>query len=178
MGSTPIRDLGPCCIVWDPDGDNIELKPCFGTVTFRGEDSAADIFENQHGEAPVDAVFTGRLITLEAPMTRSNLVQLEAVIHDATKHKHLGKYKILKVPNVVGDNMFPLAKEIILKPVLDRVCSATTSEWLHVFRCYPMAAFEIGYDNSGQRVYNVSFKVFPDDSSGNVGYLWRMGPAS
>lgn len=174
----PVRDLGPCCVIWDPTGVNLELGPTFGSVTFRSEDQSEDIFHDEYGVAPVDAVFTGRIATLEVPMTSPNLVNLTAMIHDATKHKVLGKYKIMKVPNVVGDNMLPVAKEIILKPEIDLVCSATTSEWLHIFRCYPVDSIEIGFDNAGQRVYNVTFKCFPDDASGQVGQLWRLGPAS
>ena len=173
-----IRDLGPCCIVWDSAGTNLDFKPTYGTVTFRSEDNAEDIFEDGQGLAPVDAVFTGRVALLEVPITRPDISTLEAVMHDATKHKSSAKYKILKVPNVVGDNMFPLAKEIILKPLIDNSCSGTSSEWIHIHRCYPMSMYEIGYDNSGQRIYNVTFKCFPDDASGQVNQIWRMGPAS
>lgn len=173
-----IRDLGPCCIVWDASGVNLDFKPTYGTVTFRSEDNAADIFEDGQGLAPVDAIFTGRVASLEVPITRPDISTLEAVLHDSSKHKTGGKYKILKVPNVVGDNMFPNAKEIILKPLIDNVCSAATAEWIHILRCYPMSMYEIGFDNSGQRLYNVTFKCFPDDASGQVNLIWRMGPAS
>lgn len=175
-GTGPPRDLGPCCVVWDPDGVNIEMTPVFGSVVFRSEDQSEDIFWEEHGRAPVDAVFTGRVATLEVPMTSPNLAQLEASIHDATKHKIATKYVLLKVPNPVGDNMLPIAKEIVLKPEIDRACSTTTSEWLHILRCYPVSAMEIAYDNATQRVYNVSFKCFPDDASGTVGLIWRFGP--
>lgn len=178
MGAGPIRDMGPCCLVWDPTTANLELRPTYGTTTVRSETNTEDIFENQHGVAPVDAMFTGRVVSVEVPMTRSNLLQLETVIHDATKHKSLGKYKILKVPNPVGDTLFPIAKELIIKPLADRVCSPTTSEWLHILRCYPVDALELGYDVSGQRIYNVTFKAFPDDASGQMGLLWRLGPSS
>jgi len=174
-----IRDLGPCCVLWDPTpGANLDFKPTYGTVTFRSEDNAEDIFEDGHGLAPVDAVYTGRVALLEVPITRPDISALDVVLHGATKHKTGGKYKILKVPNVVGDNMFPIAMEIILKPLINNSCSGTPSEWIHIHRCYPMSMYEIGYDNAGQRVYNVTFKCFPDDSSGQVNQIWRMGPAS
>lgn len=174
----PIRDLGPCCLIWDPAGVNLDLKPTFGSCTFRSEDNSEDVMEDEHGVAPVDAVFTGRVATFEAPITRPNLLQLEEIIHDSVKRKTGGKYKILDVPNPVGDNMKPIAKELIVKPVIDRVCSATTSEWLHLLACYPIASLEIGYDLTDQRVYNVTFKCFPSIDSGTVGLIWRFGPAS
>ena len=178
MPATQIRDMGPCCITWDAIGVNLEMRPVLGSVTFRAETQSEDIFENQHGLAPVDAMFTGRVATLEVPMTRSNLAQLNVIIHDSVKRKTGGKYKILDVPNPVGDNMFPIAKEIILKPVIDRVCSIVTSEWVHIHRCYPIDAIELVWDNSTQRIYNVVFKCFPDDASGQVGDIYRLGPAS
>ena len=174
--SGPNRDLGPCCINWDPTGVNLEFKPTFGSVMFNSTDNQTDIFHDEHGVAPVDSVFTGRVATLEVPMTSPTLIDLEAVISGATKHKVLGKVHVLKVPNIVGVRAFPLAKEIIVKPVINQVCSATANEWLHLWRAYPVAALAIGYDNDGQRVYNVTFKCYPDDASGNVSQTWRQGP--
>ena len=174
--SGPNRDLGPCCIVWDPSGVNLELKPTFGSTMFNSTGNQEDIFHEQHGVAPVDSVFTGRVATLEVPMTSPNLVALEAVIPGSTKHKVLGKIHVLKVPNPVGTRAFPTAKEVIVKPVISQVCSADTNEWLHLWRAKPIEALAIGSDNSGQRVYNVLFKCYPDDASGNVSQIWRQGP--
>jgi len=174
----PPRDLGPGCVNWDPAGDNLRFDPTFGTITFRSEDSVENILHDEHGVVPVDAVFTGRTAVLEVPMTSPNLLDLEKVIHDSEAKKSAAKYKILWVPNVVGDRLFPIAKEMVIKPVIDQVCSANTAEWLHILRCYPVSQLELGYDNSGQRIYNVMFACFPDDASGQEGKIWRFGPAS
>ena len=174
----PPRDLGTCCVLWDPSTANLLLDPVYGTVTFRSEDNSEDVFHDLHGVAPVDSVFTGRVATLEVPMTSPNLLQLETVIEGSQKKKSAGKYKILWVPNPVGGRMFPDAKEIIVKPYIDQVCSANTAEWLHLFRAFPVANIELGFDHAGQRIYNVLFKCYPDDSSGTDGKIWRFGPAS
>jgi len=174
----PPQDLGPCCVIWDPDTANLELGPTFGTVTFRSEDNVESIFHDKHGVTPVNAVYTGRVPTLEVPMTSPNLLQLETVIEASYKKKSLGKTKILWVPNPVGGAVFADSKEIILKPAVDQVCATNTAKWLHIFRAFPIANLELGFDNSGQRVYNVLFMVFPDDTSGLEGKLWRLGPAS
>ena len=174
----PPRDMGPCCIVWDPDGVNLDMKPTFGTVTYRPEDQKEDVFHDEHGVAPVDSIHTGRPATLEVPMTSPNLAQLEAVIKGSTKKKSAGKYKILWVPNTVGCAVFANAKVIIVKPLCNQVCSAIEAEWLYIFRAYPFAQLEIGFDNNGQRVYNVLFKCYPDDVSGSNNMIYRFGPAS
>ena len=174
--SGPNRDLGPCCIVWDPSGDNLEFKPTFGSTMFNSADNRAQIFHDEHGVTPVDSVFVGRVATLEVPITSPNLITLEKVLPGATKHKVSGKIHSLRVPNPVGTRGFPDSKEIIVKPVISQSCSTDANEWLHLWRAYPIAALAIGYDNSGQRVYNVTFECYPDDASGNVGQIWRQGP--
>jgi hypothetical protein len=165
----PTGDLGPCQVSWGSD----DLGPTLGGVVFKEEVHSVDIKEDGHGDTPVDAVFTGRIVTVECKFTRSSLTQLEAMITSSTAGG-----SNLKVVNTVGDQMFANAEELILKPLVNNTASATTTEWLHVHKTYPVAAVEFGYDNSGQRIINVTFRAFPDDTSGQVGEIWRMGPAS
>jgi len=169
MPALAIKDLGPCLVLWN----NINLGPTLGGVTFKEEQHSVDIKEDGHGDSPVDAITTGKVTTVEANFTRSSLTQLEYMIESSTKSA-----TNLKVVNSVGNAMFASAKELILKPLVDNVASVTTSEWLHVHRTYPLGAPEFKYDNSGQRILKVIFKVFPDDLSTQVGEIWRMGPAS
>jgi len=168
----PNKDLGPCSVIWDPDTLNIELNPTFGTVSFKDELVYAEVKEDGHGEAAVDAVPTGRKVELTIPMTRSSLTQLEAAIKGSVRGA-----SNLKVSNLVGGAVFPDAKEIVVKPMVDNVPSVVASEWLHIHRTYPFDALEWVYDNAGQRVTNVVFKAFPDDKTGQVGEMWRMGPS-
>lgn len=167
--SLAIKDLGPCQVLWD---DN-DLGPTLGGVVFKEEMATKDIKEDGHGESPVDKVFMGRQVTVECKFTRSSLTQLEKMIESST-----AGVSNLKVTNSVGNPMFASAKELILKPLVDNVASSTTSEWLHVHRTYPVAAVNFSYDTDGQRVVNVTFYAFPDDTSGQAGEIWRMGPAS
>jgi hypothetical protein len=74
--------------------------------------------------------------------------------------------------------MFANSQQLILKPLVDNIPSSDDTEWLYVHRAYPIADAELTYDNSSQRVVKVTFKAFPDDASGQVGEIWRMGPIS
>lgn len=168
----PNRDLGPCSVIWDPSGVNLELNPTFGGVLFRDEVADEDIHEDQAGITIVDGVHTGRIVEATVPLTRSSLAQLQAVIKGST-----ATATNLKVKNWVGGNQFPLSKELILKPIVDNVPTADTKEWLHIHRAYPKSNLEFVYNNADQRVTNVIFKAFPDDESGQVRHMWRMGPA-
>lgn len=173
MPASPVKDLGPCSVLWDPSGDNIELNPTFGGVFFRSEDAIVDILEDGRGTTPIDAVFTGRVASLEVPMTRTSLAKLNKILPGST----LGASN-LKVGTHVGAAMFASAKEVIVKPIVDNVPSVITTEWLHIHKGYPVPGFEVAYDNSGQRVFKVNFKAFPSDVSGQIGEIWRIGPAT
>jgi hypothetical protein len=168
---SPLKDLGPCMIEWDVDGTPVDLTPAFGTVTFKSELKGADVFENGHGEAPVDTVQTGRVVTIEAPFTRFTISLMGTITAGST-----AAGSTLDVPNKVGTSVYDLAKHIIIKPLVDDTESVTNTEWIHCFKAYPFEKFEIGYDNSDQKVFLVEFKCYPDDTSGNVGAIWRIGP--
>lgn len=171
--SAPNRDLGPCVVVWDPNGDNVEFSKTFGGVFFRYEELRAPVKEDQKGETDVDEVTIGATCELEVPLTREEVSNLEKVFANASSGANY-----LKVSNPVGASVFADAKEVIVKPIVNGVVSTTNSEWLHIHRAYPRITIEQGYDNSGQRTTKVIFKAFPDDASGQVGEMWRYGPAS
>jgi len=167
--SLAVKDLGPCQVLFN----GVDMGPTHGGVTFKEELHSVDIHEDGHADTPVDSVFTGRIATLEAKFTRLSLAQLAALIESATAGANN-----LKVKNSVGNTMFADAKEVILKPLVDNIPSATTTEWLHIHRAYPIASVELGFDNQNQRIISVTFKCFPDDASGQVNDIWRAGPAS
>ena len=168
----PFQDLGPCSVTWDLATLNVALNPTFGGVRFRDTLLHVGIKEDGQGETDVDAVDTGRTVGVEVPMTRFSLAQLNQVIGGST----LNGTK-LDVANSVGNPLLALSKEILIKPMIDNVPTPTTTKWVHFHRCYPLIDLDIVFDNSEQRVAKVLFKVFPDDLSGNVGKMYRFGPA-
>lgn len=169
------RDLGPAIINWDPSGDDINLYPTFGSIMFSSNtaDQVRPVMEDGHGDAPVDDVPMGRIVLVEADFTRLTLLQLAKVIHGSS-----GDSNTLLVPNKAGCAVYDLAKQIIIKPLCDgNVISADTDEWTYVFKAYPFEAIELNYNKDDQRVVHITFKAYPDNTSGNVGNLYRFGPA-
>ena len=132
MPVAPFRDLGPCVVHWDAAVLGIDLNPTFGGVKFRDTLLFTDVFEDLHGETPVDAVTKGRTVEVEIPMTRFSLGQLQHVIEGCA----LDGAK-LTVSNAVGNAMYAHAKEIICKPAEDNV-AGPAAEWTHFFRCFPV----------------------------------------
>ena len=132
---------------------------------------SVDIKDDGQGDIPVESMTIGRKVSVEVPMTRSSWTQLEAVIHGSVEGT-----TNLAVPNSVGELMFASAEELVIKPKVNNVTSVTTTEWIHVFKTYPKEKMDLGFDLQGQRIVLIEFVVFPDDTSGNVGQLWRGGP--
>jgi len=166
MGQSNVKDLGACQILFD----GVDLGKSFGDVTFKSEVVSQEIHEDQAGTTPVDEVMTGRTVSVVVPMTRATLAQLTKVIPNS---EVVGD--TLKVKNPVGTTLADKAKALILKPIVDNVASADPKTWLTIFKASPRENFEITFNNDAQRVFGVTFIGFPDDTSGNVGYLWKIG---
>ena len=167
MAKGPLRDLGPCYVYWNA----VLVGPTHGGVKVKIDDATKLIHEDQSGEAPVDEVFTGRKIAaIDVPLTRVTITQLNAVVSGSTKTNDS-----IDLPNAVGGNMYDSAKQLMLKPIINGTVSVDANEWLVLYKTYPSTKMELGWDNSGQRIYKVSFSVFPVANSGaftgKFGYL-------
>jgi hypothetical protein len=157
-------------VIWDVDGTPLDLGPTLGGVVFTDEAKFVEIKEDGYGETAVDGVFTGRLCSLVVPMTRSQLTQLEKVIPSATV---IGT--VMTVKASVGTQMAASAKKVTVKRLIDNVASVDPDEWLTLFKAYPFAKSDWKFDNTNQRICEVTFLVFPMTTSGLVGTMWAVG---
>lgn len=168
--SSPVRDLGPGTVIWDVDGTPLDLGDVLGSIVFTDEPQYKEIRTEGYGESPVDAVFVGRKVSLVVPLTRAALTKLEKVIPSMTVAGSVGTVKAS-----VGTQMLALAKKITIKPLTDGAVSATATEFLSIFKAYPVTKSEWKYDASNQRVCEVTFLCFPRQDSGHVGEYWAIG---
>jgi hypothetical protein len=160
--SNPLKDLGPCAVIFD----GVDLGATHGGVIFRHTESSKPVNDDQHGATNVDEIKTGATCSVEVPLTRTALGQLAKVVGASS---YTGSK--LKVKNAVGISLLDNAKQLILKPIVNGVTSTTASEWLTVQKAYAKADFELAYSNEGQRIYKVTFTAFPDANN----ELWRIG---
>jgi len=168
--ANPLLDLSPCVI--DYSGATVVFNKTKGGVIFRYTEFNASIKEDQKGsETDVDEVSTGAQCSLEVPLTRTQLADLNYLFGNSSQAS-----TYLKVSNPVGEAKFAGAVALIVKPIVNGVVSITTTEWLTIHRASPTIDMELVYNNEGQRVVKVTFKGFPDDASGQVGEFWRAGP--
>jgi len=162
--------MGPCLIVWGYGESNpVEISPFFGTVTLGMEDTINDIQEEGYGEAPVDAVSGGATMTLDVPMTRSSLDQLEAVL----QAERIGS--VLYLSSRAGCAMYEYARALVIKPVCDNVPDPDMSKWILIYKTFPFRKFSLAWDRSTQRVVLIGFKIFPSQESGFVGKYLQIG---
>jgi hypothetical protein len=158
-------------LTWDVGGTPVVMGPTKGGIMFKSELSTVPILQDGYGDAEFDAVTKGRVVTLEinmSEMTAARLSLIQGVVASTGP--------VYTFDNSCGVSLRDVAKKITIKPIVNLVTSVTTSEWFSVFKVSPpLDAFEIGYDDENQRLWKAIFKVFPDDSTGNVGRLYAFG---
>jgi len=160
-------DLGPCSVNWAGK----VIGPTQGGVKVKIDMKSVEIKEDGYGCAAVDAVFTGMEVAdIEIPLTRFTMAQLDVLTQDASLAG-----SVLTVVNPVGTAMYALSKPLILKPLVNNVASAVTTEWITFLKAYPTAKWEIGYDNAGQRIFKVLFKIFVCQDSPNINDIFKLG---
>ena len=170
MPKWPFGDIGPCLVVWDYGGNPVNLYPYLGTITLRIADSVENVEEEGWGSTAVDAVFSGTECQLDVPLTRQDFDDLVNWVPGLTQS---GSNYIF-APKA-GCSMYDDAKEMVIKPLCDNQPESDTSKWIHIFKAYPWRDVELGFDRSGQRVFLVHFKLFPDLTSGAGGRVFSVG---
>jgi hypothetical protein len=174
MPALPIKDMGPCEIVWGyGESGAINLGPFLGATTYKGETSVEDIQEERYANAAVDAMLSGTIATLELRMTRSTYLQLTEVLN--------AQYisgNVLRLRNQLGCNIQELAKQVVIKPICDGAVSTDPAEWVHIYEAYPVPGWELVWDRSTQRVFPIMFKIFVSQESGKEGDFGTMGMES
>ena len=177
MPALQIKDMGPCEIVWMyGESGAITLGPFLGATTYKGVTGVKDIQEERYGEAAVDAIMTGTVATLEFRMTRSTLDQLDTVFNPVTTGivtESPCDYMVMK--NQLGCEMYDVAYPVVIKPICDNAVSILPSEWVEIYRAYPVPGWELTWDRSTQRVFPVLFKIFVSQESGQEGEFGTLG---
>lgn len=170
MPKWPFGDIGPCEVTWDFGGTPVKLAPYLGTVTLRAADSAENVEEEGWGNTPVDAVFSGTVCELDVPLTRQEYEKLKLWLPGVEYQSGA-----LTFFPKAGCDMYDDAKEMMIKPLCDNIPSVDALSWIHLFKAFPWREMELGFDRSSQRIMLVHFKLFPDQSSGAGGKVFRLG---
>jgi len=170
MPQLPMGDISAADVIWDYDGvSERSLSPHYGSVNLSMDETINPVEEEDFGDAPVDAVRGGATMILTVPMTRSNLLQLEAAL------KGTKSGSSVSLENRAGQAMRENAKEMVVRPRREGAGDADESTWIVLFHCSPRRAFELAYDRSTQKIFNVEFTVFVSQVSGQIGKFGTIG---
>jgi len=166
-------DIGPAEVIWGyGESDAAYLGKTLGGIKVTMETNAADVLEDQNGDAAVNAVLTGSVMNIEATLTRLSVEELRRVMLTTEPS---GGPCITPIENQVGCNLYDLAKALVIKPLCGNEVSTNPCEWVHIYKTYPLVGLDLTWDKDTQRVFPVKFKVFVSYDSGESGTFGTIG---
>lgn len=171
MSTNIFKRLGAGELTWDVDGTAVIMGPTNGGIMLTNTQNTIPINEDAYGTTPVDAITAGNETKLELTMSKMTAERL-AEVHGVQQLTG----PVFKFNISVGESLRELAKKIRIKPITNLVTSTTSSEWITIpLASPPLQALEIGFDAQKERVWKVTFMIFPDDSTGNLGNFFSIG---
>lgn len=149
------------------NAENVKLGVC--TVTYGGTDLGVtkggveltletqthEVRVDQTGQTPINEYIMGRTISVKVPLAETALENMVAVIPGATL---IGIAPVLHVD---------VAQPLILHPVT--LASTDKSEDVTIYKAGTSGVMSFAYKIDDERIFNVEFKAYPDDSKdGNL----------
>lgn len=166
--SSPLGETGPVRVQYD----GVDLGYTHGGVKFIDETMKKEITYDQTGVTVQNTKTTGKKVYVEVPLTNTSLTLLEGLIAGAVIDANG-----MIVSTSVGRDGRTNAKQLVLTIYENGVPSVDPDAQMIIFKADPTAKIDWGFDNDNQRVTLIHFDALPDDTSGNVGAMYRTGAA-
>ena len=161
--------------------NNVKLGVC--TITFGGTDlgytkggvevevatETYKVMIDQFGNTPVKEYITARTCVVRVPLAETTLDNLVEIMPGATKVGSGPEYRVDVTTNVSAD-LKALAQTLVLHPVS---AGADLNEDFRVPLAATGGALQYAYKLDEERIYNVEFNAYPDDSQN--GLLFQIG---
>jgi hypothetical protein len=161
-----IGERGPCQVKFG----GIDLGYTKGGVKFAGEEFTSEVTYDQTGKTPQNIIFDGSKQTIDVPLANVDLSLLEDLIAGAEIDADG-----MVVSAVAGMSGRARAKELMLTVYENGVPSTDPKKTIILFKAVPVSKIDWGFDNDNDRITSILFTALPDDASGNVGKLYRIG---
>lgn len=165
MPTTPNVDnvkLGSCSVVW---GTN-DLGYTKGGVDVTISTSRKEIKVDQFGESPINEYIQGRMVEVKVPMAESDLEKLTLALPGSVMTTGTGGKKKLVVKTGIGTSLRSIAAKLVLHPT--GVVSTMKNDDFVVPLAAPSGDMEFAFNFEDERVYMVTFKGYPDNSTGEL----------
>ncbi len=167
MSGFPLGEVGPCQVKFN----GVDLGYTKGGVTFDHKEETVAITYDQTGKNVQNRIGIGGSATVKLALANPTLAQLEALVPGATVD---ADGMLVKV-SVGVDKRATMAKELILTIYEGDVPSVDPEATLVIFKAIPTYEGSLKFDDATQRSHSISFEAIPDDTSGNVNGLYRIG---
>lgn len=175
MPQGKLGDISPGALIvdyGDSPHENIEVRPTLGTLQINIEEGTTDVFEEEYGDAPVDTVSKGTVITIDCPFTRLSAYYLKEIFPQKFEIQSADE---LIVKNCAGYAYFEHSVPGVVRPIICNELTDDRSKWVYFWHIHPVMSFQLGYDRETQRVFNVTFKVYPVQTPVRRGQLCKFG---
>ena len=175
MPQGKLGDINPGAFILDygdSPHENIEIRPTLGTLQINIEEGISDVFEEEFGDAPVDTVSKGTVITIDAPFTRLDGWHLSQIFPNKFEVQSADE---LIIKNCAGYSYFENSIPAVIRPLVCNELVTDRSEWVYFWHVHPVMNFQLGYDRENQRMYSVQFKVYPVQTVVRRGQLCKWG---
>ncbi|MCK9519136.1 MAG: hypothetical protein WC114_09530 [Smithellaceae bacterium] len=167
MSGFPLGEVGPVQVKFD----GVDLGYTKGGVTFEHKEETVAITYDQTGKNIQNRIGIGGSAVVKLALANPTLAQLEPLVPGAT----IDADGMIVKTSVGVDKRATMAKELILTIMDGDVPSTNPEATLVIFKAIPTYEGSLKFDDSTQRSHSISFEALPDDASGNVNALYRIG---
>ena len=157
-------EAGPCQVKYD----GVDVGHTQDGVEFNYEPDIRERNVDEYGTTAVELILVGENVTVAMRITQWELANLKIVIPaglDGTSYLGIGRKPGFKL----GDQ----AKELVLHPLEN--AGGDDSEDVTLWKAVPNSPVPIGYNNEGDRIFEVTFKALPDTTKADGLILGKIG---
>lgn len=170
MASTQNIKIGACKVLFN----GVDLGHTKGGVTVNYKPDFSDILADQWGETPVDKALLSEEFTVTVPLTESQISNIKVAIPLGTVGGATnGK---MTVGKNAGARLAAVAGQLILHPLANAATDASNDVVL--YKAVVADEVEIGYNNEDQRILEVTFFAFVDETKADGSWLGHMGDST
>ena len=163
--STSNVKLGVCSVTYDSN----DLGYTKGGVEVEVATETYKVMIDQFGNTPIKEYITARTCIVRIPLAESTLENLELIMPGATLIDADPKFRVDVVTNISAD-LLATAAVLSLHPI---AAGADLNEDFTVPLAATGGALTYAYKLDEERIFNIEFNAYPDDSAG--GLLFQVG---
>lgn len=126
-----------------------------------------EVTVDQYGTTPIKEFVTGRTVEVSVPMAETTIENLVKIMPGATlvTDSVEDTKMYVNVPSAAGLDLLDYAKPLVLHPMAND--DMDKSDDFTVFKAATPGALDYQYTLDNERIFNCTFKAYPDSENGN-----------